>query len=192
MRLRSKRLEDVVQDYQWRQDPELSQLDASEPLDEPFEEYQRGYIWELEHPAHHRRRFAIETVSGLHIGNIAYFDIEEGTREAQMGIMIGDRAYWSRGYGMEAIQLLLGHVFGQNGLESVYLRTLEWNIRAQRCFSKCGFIPVGRLKEGFHDFLMMRVTRTDWERMARKQREEAAVQTISERSGAEVNPVELA
>ena len=47
VRLRPKRLEDALQDYQWRQDLELSELDAAAPLDEPFEEYQRGYAWEL-------------------------------------------------------------------------------------------------------------------------------------------------
>ena len=169
VRLRPKRLEDALQDYQWRQDLELSKLDAAAPLDEPFEEYQRGYAWELEHPARHRKRLSIETLDGRHVGNIAYFDIEEGSQEAQFGIMIGDRDYWGRGYGAEAVRLLLDYVFTQNELESVHLRTLEWNVRAQRCFGKCGFVPVGRLKEGYHDFIMMRVTRAQWSRLTEEQ-----------------------
>ena len=79
--------------------------------------------------------------------------------------MIGDRDVWARGYGAEVVRLLLDYVFTQNELESVHLRTLEWNVRAQRCFGKCGFVPVGRLKEGYHDFIMMRVTRTQWSRL---------------------------
>ncbi|MEW6034265.1 MAG: hypothetical protein AB1603_05375, partial [Chloroflexota bacterium] len=56
VRLRPKQQEDALRDYAWRRDSELAELDASVPLDESFSDYQRGYLWELEHPARHRRR----------------------------------------------------------------------------------------------------------------------------------------
>lgn len=170
VRLRPKRAEDALNDYQWRRDPELAELDASVPLDESFEDYQRGYLWELEHPGRHRRRFAIETLEGRHIGNIAYFDVNETTAEAQLGIMIGDRDYWAKGYGTEAIGLALDNVLSERNVESVYLRTLDWNKRAQTSFANCGFVPVGRLVEGPYDFILMRVTKQQWEGI-RKRRE---------------------
>lgn len=161
-RLRPKLAKDAWQDYQWRQDPELADLDATIPLDESFDEYQRGYIWELEHPARHRRRFAIETLDGRHIGNVAYFDIDQRAKEAQVGIMVGDRDYWGRGYGTEAVGLVLDYVFSDGGMESIYLRTLDWNLRAQGSFRKCGFVPAGKLSEGRHNFIIMKVTRAEW------------------------------
>lgn len=160
--LRPKRVEDARQDYEWRLDPELAELDATLPLDEKFDEYRRGFTWELEHLARRRRRFAIETLDGRHIGNIAYFDIEERRKESQIGIMVGDRDYWGKGYGTEAMMLALDKVFNEEGLETVFLRTLEWNLRAQGSFRKCGFLPIGKLKDGRYDFILMKVTRDQW------------------------------
>ncbi|MBI2857164.1 MAG: GNAT family N-acetyltransferase [Chloroflexi bacterium] len=162
VRLRPKRLEDAFADYTWRQDPELAELDASVPLDESFREYERGYTWELEHPARHRQRLAIETAEGKHIGNIAYFDIDRTSKAAQLGIMIGDRSYWGKGFGTEAVKLALRRMFNDEGLEAAYLRTLDWNTRAQRAFTRAGFRPAGELKEGRHNFIIMRITRADW------------------------------
>ncbi len=162
VRLRPKRAEDAWQDFQWRQDAELAELDASAPLDESFEEYQRGYHWELQHPSRHRKRFAVETIQGKHIGNVAYFDVDEKAREAQFGILIGDRDYWGKGYGTEAVGLVLDYMFGEAGMEKVYLRTLDWNMRAQASFGKWGFVPDGKLREGRYNFVMMRLARSEW------------------------------
>ncbi len=163
VRLRPKRTEDAWQDYQWRRDPELAELDASFPVDETFEDYRHGYDWELQHPSRQRRRFAIETLSGKHIGNIAYFDINEKSGEAQLGIMVGDREYWGQGYGSEAVCLLLDHMFRDIGLKAVFLRTLDWNLRAQQSFKKNRFVVAGTLTEGKHNFVLMKLARAEWE-----------------------------
>jgi len=169
VRLRPKRIEDAQTDYNWRKDPELADLDASSPLDESFEDYRRGYSWELEHPAKHRRRFAIETLEGKHIGNCAYFDIDEVDKTAQFGIMVGDRDYWGKGYGTEATKVLMCHIFTAEDIQTVYLRTLRWNVRGQKSFSKVGFIPIGELREGHYDFVIMRLTRERWEEVSKEE-----------------------
>jgi RimJ/RimL family protein N-acetyltransferase len=74
-----------------------------------------------------------------------------------MGIMIGDRAYWSRGYGSDAIITSLNHVFSQTDLKRIYLKTLDWNIKAQNCFKKCGFSTCGQLIHGDHYFILMEI-----------------------------------
>lgn len=154
VKLRPKRLRDAANDYSWRRDTELCRLDAAAPISSSFEEYLRGYAEEL-----HRRgrssRFAIETLAGRHIGNCSYFNIDETKKEAELGIMIGDRAYWNQGYGADAILTLLNHVFPQTKLERIYLKTLNWNVRAQKCFEKCGFVPCGQLIRGDHNFIIM-------------------------------------
>ena len=53
-------------------------------------------------------------------------------------------------------------MFGEKGLKRVYLHTLEWNERAQRCFSKCGFNTVRPVRRMSHDFFLMEVLRADW------------------------------
>ena len=154
VRLRPKRLQDAGNDYSWRTDAELCRLDAASPLLISFEEYLRGYAEEL-HYSSCGSRFAIETLDGKHIGNCSYFNVDENEREVELGIMIGDRAYWNQGYGTDAILTLLNYIFLYTRLERIYLKTLSWNERAQRCFDKCGFVSRGRLVRGDYDFLIM-------------------------------------
>ena len=76
--------------------------------------------------------------------------------------MIGDRDCWSKGYGADAVNALLGHVFDGVGLKRVYLKTLLSNTRARRCFQKCGFTPYGQISRNGHDFMLMEIRREDW------------------------------
>ena len=71
-----------------------------------------------------------------------YYDLDSVNMQAELGIVIGDRDYWSNSYGYDAVTTLLDHMFREKNLKRVYLHTLEWNARAQRCFEKSGFKPV--------------------------------------------------
>jgi len=101
-------------------------------------------------------------LDGLFIGNCMYYDMDTVNREAELGIVIGDRDYWSDGYGYDAVTTLLDHMFNARNLKRVYLHTLEWNGRAQKSFSKSGFNPVKPVRRMAHDFLLMDVLREDW------------------------------
>ena len=92
-----------------------------------------------------------------------YYDIDLKRGETELGIMIGDREYWSKGYGRDSVRLLLSHIFTTTDLNRVYLHTLEWNHRAQRSFHNSGFQDVKRVRRSGYDFLMMEVRREDWE-----------------------------
>jgi len=159
--LRAKRLEDAANDYKWRSDVELARLDAASPIKASFSDYLVSYAEELRYPTPWHERFAIDTLDGVHIGNCMYFDIDEGKKQAELGIVIGDRSYWGKGYGTDAICTLLKHIFETTKLERIYLNTLEWNIRAQKSFAKCGFKNCGRLLRDGHGFLVMEIYRSD-------------------------------
>ncbi len=160
--LREKRLDDAWQDYAWKIDPELARLDATLPLEVPFKTYLATYAEELDRRADTRGRvFAIETLDGKHIGNCCYYNVERARKEAEVGIVIGDPAYWDGGYGTDAVRTLLDHTFLQLGLKKVYLHTLVWNIRAQKCFRKCGFSECGRVVRSGYDFVLMEMKRPD-------------------------------
>jgi len=158
VKLRPKRLQDAVNDYSWRRDAELCCLDAATPILCSFEEFLENYVEELHHPSR-SYRFAIETLDGKHIGNCSYFNIDETKKESEMGILIGDRAYWNRGYGADVMLTSLNHFFSQTNLKRVYLKTLNWNIRAQKSFRKCGFSPCGQLTQGDYTFILMEIHR---------------------------------
>ncbi len=155
--LRPKLAEDVADDYRWRKDPFLAYLDATIPVTLDFEEYQKSYIEEIERPFRNYLHFGIDTVDGVHIGNCMLYDIDEWRKEAQLGILIGERRYWDRAYGQEAICLLLKKGFADQRISRVYLHTLRDNYRAQKCFEKCGFKACGTTSLNGYDFVVMEV-----------------------------------
>jgi len=164
--LREKRLEDAANDYAWRSDEELARLDAAPTLRIPFIDFLDNYAEELRYPSPQRYRFAIETIDGRHIGNCMYYDIDEDKGQAELGIMLGDRDYWDQGYGTDAVTTLVDHMFSTMRLVKIYLNTLKWNIRAQRCFEKCDFVPAALSKRYNRDLIVMEIYRSSWEQRA--------------------------
>ena len=160
--LRDKILQDAEKDYIWRCDPELARLDAAYPLTMNYDRYLKIFEDQLKYPTPGSHHFAIEVSDKKFIGNCMYYDLDSVNREAELGIVIGDRDYWSGAYGYDAVVTLLEHMFVVRNLKSVYLHTLEWNKRAQKCFSKCGFKPVKDVRRMGLDFILMDVHREDW------------------------------
>jgi len=159
IKLRDKRLADALDDYTWRVDPELAQLDAAPPLTITFSQYLSEYTSELRYFSLIRHSFSIQTLDGKHIGNCVYYDINEAKGEAELGIMIGNRDYWDKGYGVDAVTALLDHIFRRTNLNRIYLKTLESNCRAQKCFQKCGFTPYGHFSRDGYRFVLMELNR---------------------------------
>ena len=180
--LRDKRIEDAEQDYIWRSDHELSKLDAAYPLTMSFERYLKMFQDQLKYPTPGSHHFATETLDGKFIGNCMYYDLDSVNLQAELGIVIGDRDYWSNAYGYDAVTTLLEYCFTEKRLKRVYLHTLEWNHRAQRCFEKCGFVPVRQVRRLSHDFILMEVLRDDW--FAKAEERLAARQAYADRDAA--------
>jgi len=82
-----------------------------------------------------------------HIGNIHLTDIDWVARHAGVGIFIGEEEHWSKGYGRQAMRLILRHAFNDLGLRRAYLTVLDDNPRAIRAYEKCGFVVEGRLRQ---------------------------------------------
>lgn len=163
IKLRDKNLADARDDYRWQTDSEVARLDAATPLTISFPQYLLAYTNELRNGSSTRRLFAIDTLDGKHIGNCVYYGIDEAKGEAELGIMIGDHAYWGKGYGTDAVTTLLGHIFRETKWERIYLKTLESNTRAQRCFRKCGFTAYEHIARDGFDFVLMEIHRKQWQ-----------------------------
>ena len=155
--LRRKRLSDVKDDYAWRSDEELARYDAAPRLRISFPDFLTSLLAQLRYPDPARRSYAIEDESGRHIGNAMYYNLREAVGEAELGITIGDRRYWGQGYGRDAVQALVRLVFREKGLRRMFLHTLDWNVRAQRCFQKAGFVPRGLVRRDGRNFLLMEI-----------------------------------
>lgn len=161
--IREKRLADAWDDYDWEVDPELAQLDAAPPVTITFSQYRADYTDELRHSIPASHRFAVDTLDNQHIGNCSYYNISETKGEAELGIMIGNRDYWNKGYGSDTVAALVSYIFCQTSLNRIYLKTLESNDRAQKCFQKCGFNPYGHLARDGFSFLLMEIHRNQWQ-----------------------------
>ena len=161
--LREKAIKDAWNEYLWRTDPELSQLDAALPLTMGYEEFLTLYKDQLRYPVAWAKPFSVDTLDGAYIGNCMYYDVDVVGKAAEIGIMIGIRSYWNGGYGFDVVVTLLEHIFTTTGLNRLYLHTLKWNRRARRCFEKCGFQPVKLVRRSQREFVYMELLREEWE-----------------------------
>ena len=164
--LREKRLEDAALDYEWRTDEELSALDAATPLRMSYSSYLRLIEDEIRHPVPWSKRYAIESHDGKQIGNCMYYDIDTAKGQAELGIMIGNRDYWNKGYGTDAVNTLTSHIFNTTTFGRIYLHTLSWNLRAQKSFQKSGFVIVKPVRRSGYDFILMELMKDRWEEMS--------------------------
>lgn len=156
VRLREKAMDDAERDYAWRCDPELAAYDAARPLTARFSTFTATMAEEIAYPTTYRRTYAIEDrATGKHIGNVMYYGYDASRGEAEIGITIGDRDYWSHGFGTDAMRAMMRFLFEELRLRRLYLHTLTWNARAQEAFTRAGFDAVRNVSRGGYDFVYM-------------------------------------
>ena len=111
----------------------------------------------------------IELETNKLIGTVGLDGFNWVSRNAVLGIFIGDEEYRSNGYGTEAIKMLLEYGFKYLNLHSIRLDLLEVNERAHKCYLKCGFKDAGRAREQiflngkYYDKLHMDILETEFE-----------------------------
>lgn len=111
--------------------------------------------------------FAIEADEKL-IGTCGLFEIDETSRNCELGVSIGDKEYWGLGYGRDAVKILLDYAFRLRNFRRVWLEVHSENERAIRAYKACGFIEEGRLREHawldgrYVDVIHMGVLRGEW------------------------------
>jgi diamine N-acetyltransferase len=101
------------------------------------------------------------------IGDCGFTHIDWQNRSAEFGIAIGDKSYWNRGYGTEAVRLLVGYGFNTLNMNRIYLRVFENNPGAIRAYEKAGFVHEGRQRQAqfrdgkYIDVLVMSILRSE-------------------------------
>jgi RimJ/RimL family protein N-acetyltransferase len=102
------------------------------------------------------------------IGDIGLEVINWSNRDAFVGLGIGDRQLWSKGYGTDAMSIMLRYAFTELNLRRVSLSVFEYNPRAIRSYEKAGFRHEGRLRQFLSregrrwDMLFMGILRAEW------------------------------
>ena len=101
------------------------------------------------------------------IGNCA-IDISQMNRVGTLGIVIGEKDCWGKGYGTEALKILIEYGFNTLNLHRVELETYGFNERAFKSYLKVGFREEGRRREAifangaYHDAIMLGLLRSEW------------------------------
>lgn len=173
VRLRPAEERDLPSFVAWLNDPEVRRwlaLSEAEPLTMEGERewYERTRASEAD------LVWVIETAEGKPIGTLGLHRIDQAHGRGTLGIQIGEKDRWGRGYGTDAIRQALGFAFRELSLRRVELNVDEDNERGIRCYEKCGFVREGllrqyRLREGKPvGALAMSVLREDFEAQARR------------------------
>ncbi len=103
------------------------------------------------------------------IGIIELDGFDWAARSAWVGIGIGEADYRGKGYGTEAMQLILEYAFQGLNLNRVNLNVFAFNTRAIRSYEKCGFRYEGTQREVIYkedqrwDVIDMGILRSEWE-----------------------------
>lgn len=113
--------------------------------------------------------FAIETLDDppVLVGNIGLWGAGAKDRCATLGIALG-RAHTGRGYGTDAVQVIIGYGFREMGLHRMQLSVAAFNSAGIRAYQKAGFIEEGRRRESvlhdgrWYDEVLMSVLDHEW------------------------------
>lgn len=164
--LRPMKPEDIVRQHEFNQEIDLYALDSDTPHVSPLEQAQSFYESRTK-PDENMASFAMES-DGKYIGFCALYGLRNRHGNFELGITIGDQEYWGRGYGREAVKLLLDYGFHYLGGRRIVLTTNEKNERAIRCYLACGFVEEGRPRKAvwiegeFVDLVNMSILRDEW------------------------------
>ena len=103
------------------------------------------------------------------IGTVSIENINHINRKGTLGIFIGDKEYRDKGYGTEAIKLILEYGFKYLNLNNIKLDLMEFNERAYACYKKCGFKEYGRRRKSnylngkYYDTISMDILAEEFE-----------------------------
>jgi len=111
----------------------------------------------------------VEKTTDIHVGNIGLHGIDWVNSVAEVGIFIGDKGYWSKGLGTDAMATMLSYAFGELNLNRIFLNVFKFNERAIRSYEKCGFVVEAVLRDDvfknnrYHDTVVMGILRDEFD-----------------------------
>jgi len=157
---------DMERFFRWFNDPALRRL-----LLLPFPTTRMGEREFIDKMVHLKDGVVLSIVvkkGGRLIGNVSLFKLQSVHRSAELGIAVADLSMASKGYGTEAMRLMLDYAFGTLNLNRVELSVHDFNRRALAAYRKLGFVEEGRKRQSYfcdgkyHDDIVMGILRSEW------------------------------
>jgi RimJ/RimL family protein N-acetyltransferase len=115
--------------------------------------------------------FSIETLEGAeYLGGCGLNSVDWKNSKVEVGIFIGNKDYLGRGYGTDAMKVLIAFIFNEMNIRKINLNVYSFNERAIKSYKKCGFVVEGVMRQeifkngAYHDELKMGLLRDEWKR----------------------------
>lgn len=154
-------------EIRWERDTEYHRLADGDPAQLWSEKKMKEWM-EKRMQRENLHEFSIRSLADDRlIGAVGLF-VNWPHRDAWVGIAIGERDFWGRGYGTDAMRLILQYGFTEMNLRRVSLAVHSYNTRARRSYEKAGFRLEGamrgdQLKEGRRsDSVFMGILHEEW------------------------------
>jgi len=118
----------------------------------------------------------VDKKTDKHIGNAGLYSINWVPRSAEVRIIIGEKSFWGKGAGPEAIGLLMEYAFEKLNLERLCLGVTDKNERAVKAYLKAGFIKEGLLRHTwfrnneYYNDIRMGILKEEYLKLKRKNR----------------------
>jgi len=154
----------------WNRDSEFTRLlnMSVQPLRSP-KAIQKWMDEEMGEPSPMEFLFTIRTLDeNKLVGGLSLDVIDWSMRDSFVGIFIGEREHWGKGYGTDAMRTLLRYAFTELNLWRVSLGVFQYNPRAIRSYEKVGFCHEGWTRQYLKhegkrwDILYMGILREEW------------------------------
>jgi len=172
VRLRAYEKADADALVRWFSDDEVTRWLG--PMNVPISRAkQEAFIEMASTPADDAKYFAIETLDGQLVGDCGLRSIDWKCRKAEFFITIGEKSLWDKGFGTDALRIVIRLAFEKMNLNRLWLTALVDNPRAVRCYEKCGFVREGLLRQEsyvdakYRDVFMMALLRADYDTATR-------------------------
>lgn len=166
--LRGMTREDLPLLWRFNNDLEVELAGGGDPpKPQAYERLVSDYDRDMSMGGRDPAQFAIEA-DGKFIGHCGVFNFNNTAHTCELGIGIGDKAYWGKGYGRDALNLLLDYAFRYRNFHRVWLWVHADNERAIRAYRACGFVEEGRLREHmwsngrYVDAVYMGILASEW------------------------------
>lgn len=169
VQLRELTVDDAEDRYQWCLDKEVTKyLNMPEKYPPFSREETQNWIKMCIDKTNGYEQKAILNEQGEHIGWIDLKNIDKINKHAELGIAIGDKSYWGKGYGLSAKKEMLVWGFNELALNKIWLRVEIDNEKAINSYKRMGYIEEGILRQDrfrngeFVDRLRMSILKTEF------------------------------
>lgn len=169
--LRPLENDDLVYIRKWTNDPEIRRLTGEV---KPMSQVRGDEFFERVRSDRDREWFIIVVKeNGKAIGETGLLRMFHAWRTTDLSIIIGEKEEWGKGYGTEAIKLLLDYAFGCLNFHRIAVGVVGFNERALRFYEAVGFEREGIQRDGYyhdheyHDFVMMSLLEDEFRALQR-------------------------